>query len=285
MTRGTPPVAVLLDTFGLTDIGRVRQDNQDHFLICTIRKQMEMGATSLPPDRWPNPKSDPLAQLLVVADGVGGSAGGAEASGATIQAVAAYATHTIRCFYTEDPHHEESFLKQLQAAGLECHATLRDARSRGDETLAGAGATTITLVGVVWPRAYVVQVGDSRFYLLHRHKLTQITKDQTVAQELVDQGILTQSRADRSPLRDVLSSAVGGSEAHPEVSRVNLEDGDTLLLCTDGLTRHVRDDNILAQLARGDAPESTAQALVAAALDGGGSDNVTVIVARPRPAE
>ena len=265
--------------FGATDIGKARADNQDQFMICSLHKQMEMCQTSLPEQSWPERISGSMAYLFIVADGVGGSAGGAEASSAALNGVASYATHTIRCYYTQDPHHEDDFLVELGRAVVNCHEELRAARSNPEGP--SSGATTLTLVAAIWPRAYVVQVGDSRFYLLHDGVLRQVTKDQTVAQELVDQGILTQSHADRSPLSDVLSSAVGGSEANPVITTVDLHPNDTLLLCTDGLTRHVSDDAIRERLLQSDPPDIIVRQLVRDALDGGGHDNITAVVGRP----
>jgi protein phosphatase len=129
---------------------------------------------------------------------------------------------------------------------------------------------------------YIVQIGDSRCYHVRGSTIMQVTTDQTVVQYLVDQGALDPTEAAASPYSNVLSQAIGGGmvELQPEISKVDLELGDTLLLCTDGLTRHV-DDGAIARCLEGSASAREAcDRLIAAALDGGGSDNVTVVVSR-----
>ena len=141
-------------------------------------------------------------------------------------------------------------------------------------------ATTLTLFMGVWPAYYLVQLGDSRYYMLRRGVLTQISRDQTIAQDLIDQGVLTRAQSARAGWADVLSSAIGGSTAKPVITRIDQDRSFVNLWCSDGLTKHVADEQIAAILGRGEGAEATATALVRAALDGGGSDNVTVIVAR-----
>src|SRR5205814_152921 len=105
-------------------------------------------------------------------------------------------------------------------------------------------ATTLTLVIGVWPWCYVVQVGDSRCYHFDGQALRQITRDQTIAQELVDVGALPADKLDKSPYKHVLASSIGGEEASPAISRFDLRRSGTVLMCSDGLTRHVTDAEI-----------------------------------------
>ena len=133
-------------------------------------------------------------------------------------------------------------------------------------------ATTLTLGIVIWPWAYVVQVGDSRCYIYSGGTLHQITRDQTVAQALVDQGVMPADRLDSSPLKHVLSSAIGADEALPDVTRVSMKErGAVILLCSDGLTKHVSDDEIAAFL-RGqfNLPDAVDKVLTTSMLDGSG---------------
>ena len=146
-------------------------------------------------------------------------------------------------------------------------------------------ATTLTLGIVVWPWLYVVQLGDSRAYYYWDGKLTQVTRDQTVAQELVDQGVLPRERLASSPYRHVLSRAVGGEaeEAIPEVTRVRIDRfGSVLLFCSDGLTKHVSDEEIARKIADNPRSEDVCKSLLDLALDRGGSDNITIVVVRRR---
>jgi protein phosphatase len=133
----------------------------------------------------------------------------------------------------------------------------------------------------------LVHVGDSRCYLLRERKLHQVTKDHTVAQNLIDEGTLGEEEAARSQWLNVLWNAIGrgAEELRPELMTIELELGDVLLLCSDGLTKHVADGEIARLLALPESEETTCRRLVAAANDAGGSDNVTVVVARfPRAA-
>jgi serine/threonine protein phosphatase PrpC len=144
-------------------------------------------------------------------------------------------------------------------------------------------ATTLTLGIAVWPWLYVVQLGDSRCYYYWNDKLHQVTRDQTVAQDLVDQGIMPRERLSASPYRHVLSSAAGAQDALPEVSRVRIDRyGSVLLFCSDGLTKHVSDEEIAHQIATHSGAEDVCKALLDLVLERGATDNVTIVVARRR---
>jgi protein phosphatase len=220
-----------------------------------------------------------LAFLAIVADGVGGSTDGEAASRAAIETIAGYVTTTMRCYYTGDPHESDEFLKALREVAFEANRAVI-ARGVAEPELQGM-ATTLTLAIGVWPSLFLLQVGDSRAYLLRGGALRQLTKDQTVAQDLVDQGVMRLSAAHRSPLAHVLSSAIGG-ETEPQVDRIGLEPGDVVLLCSDGLTKHVTDDSIRDRLQAMTSARQVCEDLVAEALAGGGTDNVTVVVVRQR---
>jgi len=262
-----------VDIAGLSHVGKVRKANEDHFAIMTMRKSVELRATNLEAPTILDRVRRPEAHLLVVADGVGGGTGGKLASGVAVRSVVEYLAEAIGCVQDFDVHHEQAFLDQLSRAVERGHERLKEMFQTQ-----GGPATTLTMVTLVWPRTYVVHVGDSRGYYLRQGVVRQFTRDQTMGDYLVDIGAVTEHHAQKAGLYNVLSSAVGG-ELVPAVGVVDLSDGDALLLCTDGLTKHVSDDRIAAILTGGSA-EVAAQALVDAALDGGGSDNVTVIVAK-----
>jgi protein phosphatase len=136
------------------------------------------------------------------------------------------------------------------------------------------------MVTLTWPRAYLVHVGDSRAYYLRRGRLRQITRDQTTGEYMVDVGAWTEEQAARAKVSANLTSALGGSEMIPAVGLIDLEPGDVLLLCTDGLTKHVSDARIAEVLGTDTPVEAMCRELVREALDDGGTDNITVIVAR-----
>jgi PPM family protein phosphatase len=135
---------------------------------------------------------------------------------------------------------------------------------------------------VLWPRVYVVHAGDSRCYIHRGGRLVRMTKDHTVAQKAVDDGILTAEQVKGTPLGNTLWNCIGGGTegVHPDVYHLTAQPGDELLLCSDGLNRRLTDDDIRGILARSATPAAACDALVAAANEAGGQDNITVIVAR-----
>jgi serine/threonine protein phosphatase PrpC len=141
-------------------------------------------------------------------------------------------------------------------------------------------ATTMTLWLAVWPRAYLLQVGDSRFYVFRQDKLTRISRDQTMAQELVDQGVLTLATAMNTKWASVLSSSIGGQQTAPVVTRLDQDWDNVTLLCTDGLTKHVSEERIAERLRTMTSAQQVCEDLLQDALDGGGTDNISIIVVR-----
>ncbi|HKV74670.1 MAG TPA: protein phosphatase 2C domain-containing protein [Gemmatimonadales bacterium] len=267
-----------LDLFGLTHPGRVRSENQDHFMLCTVHPQVVMHGTSLPePDRLPL-RGERLATIMLVADGVGSGSGGGAASRLAAETVTRYVASTLRCYHAAGTSAQGEFAEALKAAALEAHSAVK---STAAEQNVKKMATTLTLGIAVWPWLYVVQVGDSRCYFYSDGRLRQITRDQTMAQDLVDRGVLPADRVAQSPFSHVLASAIGADEASPEVNRLAINRaGSLILLCSDGLTKHVSDEVIAEECSRMESSEQLGRRLLDLALEGGGSDNVTVLVAR-----
>jgi serine/threonine protein phosphatase PrpC len=242
-----------LDFFGITDRGLVRKDNQDHFLVTTLHKTMRVHVTSLPNPELLEIPSQRIASVGMVCDGVGGHAGGEAASRSAVEAIAGYVTHTMQCFFTGEHGDPEEFLVSLRDAATRSHELIATrARESGDRK---GMATTLTMFVAVWPILYLLQ-------------------------DLLDSGVLTPEQAARSPYANVLSSSLGGATWVPEVSRFDLKLGDKMLLCTDGLTKHVSDEQIERRMEELTSSEQAARALLKDALDGGGTDNVTVLVLR-----
>ena len=268
-----------LDLYGLTHPGRVRAENQDHFLLCTVHPQVHVHGTSLPDANALASPGERLATIMLVADGVGGSAAGSLASRLASEAVTRYVAAALRCYEAGDPSNEEVFAGALRDAALRAHQVVRDEAVAQQE--ARGMATTLSLGIVVWPWLYVVQVGDSRCYLYQDHQLRQLTRDQTVAQELIDRGALPRESAKTSPFSHVLSSAIGSDSAEPEVTRFDVrERGCVILVCSDGLTKHVNDDEIAQHLEAMTSAEQVSRALLDLALQRGGTDNITLVVGR-----
>jgi protein phosphatase len=270
-----------VDMFGLTDRGQVRRENQDQFLIATLHKLLRVHQSSLPADDITPLISDNRGFLFLVADGVGGRPDGQAASGTAVRSIAHYVTHLTDLYRRLDPEKEGAFLTELEQSVRKTHEVLR---GESEQEYGGkGGATTLTMVAALWPRAYLVQVGDSRCYRMRDGQLELMSKDQTVAQALVDSGALSQVEARRSPLSGVLASALCGSEASPQTRTVEIRWGDVMLLCTDGLTKHVTDAEIEGELRQIQSSEESCRKLVKLALERGGTDNVTVVISRLKP--
>ncbi|CAN5774436.1 protein phosphatase 2C domain-containing protein [soil metagenome] len=275
-----------IDVFGVTHAGLKRGSNQDHFLISSLGARLVVHQTSLPdpPDESLIPElgaGERAAFLAVVADGVGSSSWGEEASRLAVEEVTLYVARSMHAFYTTDPNDDGALLHALDQAAQRSHAELL---RRAEEDAARRGmATTLTLWLGVWPRAFVLQVGDSRYYSLRDGELTQVSRDQTIAQDLVDQGVLSQVDASRTRWAHVLSSAIGGPSAVPTITRVQNDWSTVHLLCSDGLTKHVSDERIRERLAGMESAQQACEALLGDALEGGGTDNITIIVGRAKP--
>ncbi len=271
------PTDTELDMFGLTHIGLVRKENQDHFMLCTVHPQVVVHGTSLPdPDSLPL-RGERIATYMLVADGVGSGAGGGEASRLALATITQYVASSMRSYHSAGAASDAEFYQALTDAALEAHAAVLKRRAEDPDAKM---ATTLTLAVAVFPWMYVTQVGDSRCYIFWDGALTQITRDQTIAQGLADQGILPADRVSSSPLSNVLSSAIGGDEAMPVVSRVKIPRGCVILLATDGLTKHVSNDEIAGQIKVMESSEQLCRSLLAMVLERGASDNITLIAAR-----
>ena len=270
-----------MDIYGLTHPGKVRSENQDQFLVCSLRKEAVVHLTSLAETSNLTPGSERVALLMMVADGVGGGLKGAEASRIALEAVTRYVSRCMACYYAATTGDDRDFFAALQDGALQCHAEIL---RRGEEDPDYRGmATTLTLYLGHWPRAYLLQVGDSRCYLLRGGKLTQVSRDQTMAQELIDAGVMRPSDTAGTRLEHTLSSSIGGRQTAPVVTRFELTWDTVVLLCSDGLTRHVSDERIAQRLRETQSSRQACEALLADALQGGGSDNITIVVRRVVP--
>jgi serine/threonine protein phosphatase PrpC len=271
------PLDEEIDSFGLTHRGLVRPSNQDHFLVAQLRQRLKVKQTSLPDFSELPLAENRLASLMMVADGVGGGKKGEEASEVALQAISRYITESVRCYYTAESG-DADFTRALETAAFSCHQTVVEAAGANPD-FAGM-ATTLTLWIGVWPWCYLLQVGDSRYYQFRQDKLIQISRDQTMAQELVDSGVFA-AAVKNSPLANVLSSSIGGAQTAPVVKRLPNSWNTVHLLCTDGLTKHVSDERIAERLSAMTSAKEVCEQLVQDALDGGGTDNITVVVGRP----
>jgi len=269
-----------LDIFGLTDRGKVRAENQDHFLIGSLRKRLNIGQSSLPELNQIPLAEERVAFFMMVADGVGGGLQGEQASRMALEVATQYITEGARCYYRAEEA-ETDLVHTLAEGAKRCHQAIQE-RAASDPTATGM-ATTLTLFIGVWPWIHLLQVGDSRYYQYHDGVLSQISRDQTVAQELADQGLMPRDLSHKSPLSHVLSSSIGGPETAPVVTRIENSWGTVNLLCSDGLTKHVSDERIAERLGAMQSARQVCEDLLQDALDAGGTDNITVVVGRAVP--
>ena len=269
-----------LDVYGLTHPGLVRANNEDHFLICALKKKVEVYHTSLP-DPSVLGFSHRVAMLALVADGVGGAKAGEEASRITLEHVTRYVTEALECYYTSDPDNDSQFITELEEAALKVHSEIA-VEAATDSSRRGM-ATTLTLWLGIWPNAYLLQVGDSRCYTLRDGELRQVSRDQTMAEEFVQQGVFNREDAAFKRWANVLSSAIGGPQAAPTVNKVPQSWGSIGMMCSDGLTRHVSDERIKEVLSTMKSAKDGCERLLQDALDGGGEDNITVLIGRSVP--
>lgn len=269
-----------IDVYGLTHRGLVRESNQDHFLIGSLRQRLNVLQSSLP-DLGELPITDDrLAFLMMVADGVGGGKKGEAASQLALEEVSQYITQSVRCYYSADTG-DTDFTQALESGAIACHRAVRE-RGAADPDTAGM-ATTLTLWIGVWPWCYLVQVGDSRYYQYRQGNLVQISRDQTMAQDLLDSGVFAKAVTANSPLSNVLTSSIGGPQTSPMVKRLPNSWSTTHMLCSDGLTKHVSDERIAERLGAWKSAKQVCEALLQDALDGGGTDNITITLGRAIP--
>jgi protein phosphatase len=284
MSTSTPrkPDDDEIDVYGVSHTGKVRSENQDHFLLASLHKRLTIHQTNLTAaERLPFAEKR-LAFVAMVADGVGGGVGGADASATTLETATEYILSTMDCYDRANSGEDEgTFILALQDAAMRAHqAVLARAQTDPDR---GRMATTLTLWMGVWPWYYLLQVGDSRYYLYREGRLSQLTRDQTMAQDLVDQGVWTRAVGAQSKLANVLSSSIGGQTTLPVVTRLKADWENVHLLCSDGLTKHVSDERIAERLQAMTSAKEVCEQLLQDALDGGGSDNISIIVGWARP--
>ena len=269
---------VRLDVSGLTHPGKVRANNEDHFLVTKATRALETMQTSLPAGDVPE-QADEVNYILVVADGMGGHAAGEVASRLAISALMGLALQIPDWNFWVDPNNAEEIERRTRETVQQVGSMLVD-RGQEDAALHGMGST-LTAARSCERDLLIMHVGDSRAYLFRNGHLERLTKDHTYAQVLVDSGLLSAGDVTLSRYRHVLTNALGGSarEVEVDVDLLRLENGDRLLLCSDGLTDGVDDEAIAAALGSARPSADVAQALLQRGLDAGGRDNITLVVA------
>ena len=272
----TTPVTLRARAFGVTDRGRKRERNEDQFLIAELSKSMRIQQTSLPEPGLQ--VGNAQAHLFLVADGMGGEKAGERASALAVLAIEQFTLNTFKWFFGADSADAERALRDFQAALKQADARIQSEAAEHPE-LSGMG-TTVTMAFQLGTQLCLVHAGDSRAYLERNGTMHQLTRDHTIVADMVRDGTLREEEASRHPLRHVITNVVGGNDpgVQVEARALEIEAGDRLLLCSDGLTEMVHDDAIGVTLRSHPEPEAAAQHLVAQANDAGGRDNITVVV-------
>jgi PPM family protein phosphatase len=272
------PPRVRIKFGALTDTGKLRGNNEDHYLIARLSKSMQVCKTSLPGEGRTQ-LSEEEGYLVVVADGMGGAAAGERASALAVESVEAFVLNTLKWFLHLSGHDEQALLAELRQSLERADRTVID-RARSNSALQGMG-TTLTMAYSVATDLYIVHAGDSRAYLFREGELQQLTGDHTFVQTLIDGGALSPTDAKGHKWRHVVTNVIGGPRegVFAEIHKLALLDGDTLLYCTDGLTQPVDDEAIAKVLEHYPEPEDACARLVDLALGRGGPDNVTAVVA------
>ncbi|MFO0890576.1 MAG: PP2C family serine/threonine-protein phosphatase [Isosphaeraceae bacterium] len=264
---------------GATHAGRVRPKNEDQFLIAKLAKSMRICASSLNESETTR-FSDEEGYLMIVADGMGGVAGGQEASAMAVRTVERFVLDVIQWFLHREGQEQEALRAELRQALQRADREIVE-RADLEPRLNGMG-TTLTLSYSVGGDLFLAHAGDSRGYLFHDGRLERVTSDHTLVQLLIDEGAISEEDAREHPRRHVITNVVGGPDegVRVEIHRRSLRDGDVLLLCTDGLTSELTDTEIARLISENPDPGQCAQRLIDAALAEGARDNVTVALAR-----
>jgi protein phosphatase len=273
---GRPPLAVR--SFGLTHPGKVRGSNEDQFLIASLRKSLHVQGTSLPQPKVQH--SSDQCHLFIVADGMGGHAAGEHASALAIDSVESFVLETFKWFAECRSREQDRVLADFQSALGQANARVL-AEAQAHPQWHGMG-TTMTLAYSLNDDLFVAHAGDSRCYLCRAGKLYRLTSDHTLVEEMVKMGTIPAEEAPNHHWRHVITNAIGGNspEIKVEVHKLRLQPDDRLLVCSDGLTTMVSDQDIAGILHGQTDPEQACRQLVGLANEAGGLDNTTVIVAR-----
>jgi protein phosphatase len=272
---------VEIDLAGLSHPGRVRANNEDIFFAARFDRTMTTLVTNLRPGDYPASSAERVYGMLV-ADGMGGHAAGEVASRTAVTVLLDMVLRSPDWIMRLDDHAVQEAMKRMRERLEQVQAALVE-RARAEPYLAGMG-TTLTLAVIIGSELMLTHVGDSRAYLMREGQLQQLTRDQTVVQEMIDAGSLSPREAARHRLRHMLTGALSTEDRKVPVEFRwhDLADGDQVLLCSDGLTEMVPNERIAEVLCRPGSSEEACRTLIDLALQAGGKDNVTVVLARYR---
>jgi serine/threonine protein phosphatase PrpC len=270
--------SVRVDLGAVSHPGLVRQRNEDHFMVAKVSRTLEVLLDNLPEGQLPAGLGED-GYSMVVADGMGGMNAGDVASMLAISTGLKLADKSVKWGFKINEKEARELLERMSRYFQEIDRRLTR-KSEADRRLFGMG-TTMTLAYSVGSHLFLIHVGDSRAYLYRGGGLTQLTRDHTVAQALADAGQIKEEEVRQHARRNTLTNYLGGHKGKikADVRWLRIEDGDQLLLCSDGLSDMVEDPAVAARLGRRETSQQAAQALLDMALKKGGRDNITIIVA------
>ena len=262
---------IVVNVFGRTDVGRTREHNEDAFLVVDLTT--DHAALD---DRLEEHELGELGTILMVADGMGGAAAGEIASAMAVETV----LEELRARWVSNERRDpESFAAALKIATDVANSRIHRMATEQPE-YRGMG-TTATIAGLLGDTLYVAQVGDSRAYVVRDGRARQITKDQSLMQRLIDAGEITEEEAEQSERRNIILQALGPEPTiRTDITHQQLRRGDTIVLCSDGLSGLVRPDEIARVVSYERDLKKVCKRLIDRANENGGPDNITVVVAR-----
>jgi len=262
--------AIQVNVFGMSDMGRVRKNNEDNFVVCNLTT----GEASLTPALREH-RLGPRGTLFLVADGMGGEASGEVASQICATTVPKRLYDNLKSLGTVS---ETNFVLLLREA-IEYANQMIYQKAQTDLLFRGMGTTTTA--GVLFgPHLFVAQVGDSRAYVIRNQQMVQLTRDQTYLNYLAEIGAELPEEPEKDSRKSILTQAVGSSETvDVKVTYTKMRQGDCILLCSDGLYNMVKTPDTLGVLQAKDALPAKCKTLIQKAIEHGGTDNITLILA------
>lgn len=269
-TTGAEGHAIQVNVFGVSDVGRVRKNNEDSFMICNLSTSEVGLAPSLR-----NHRLGPRGTLFLVADGMGGEASGEVASQICATTVPKRLYDNLKSLGSVS---EANFVLLMREA-IEFANQIIFQKAQSTHAYRGMGTTT-TAAALFGPYLFVAQVGDSRAYVLRNGALVQLTRDQTYLNYLAEIGAELPADPEKDSRKSILTQAVGSSETvDVKVTYTKVRQGDCILLCSDGLYNMVKEPDLLSVLTGNEALPAKCRSLVQMANEHGGTDNVTLILA------
>lgn len=281
-----PTMSINIDCYGESHVGRLRPANEDQFLIADLNKSMRVHQTSLGLSHQTRLFGGSQGKLLLVADGLGGHESGERAHTLAVDGVANYILNAMDWCFRLNEKNEPEFESALQEAFAHSQSLL-ESESEAIPQRRGM-ATTLTMAYIDWPKLYVVHVGDTRCYHIRNNAIECLTTDHTIAEltrvaaSEADSNCNEEDTKPHNSVNHALWNVIGGHDASldAQITKSELAVGDALLLCSDGLTRYVDDDELMNSISSDRTSKELCETFVQTANERGGKDNITAVLAK-----